>query len=70
MMRQLWFSCFLVVTACWPPSAQKLLAAPRAEMDAGHKDLLRRHCEQCHGVDTQESGVRVDDLPLVIDTKQ
>ena len=68
MMRQLRFHFLFAAAACWFATAQGLLAAPRAEMDAGHKELLRTHCQQCHGADTQESGVRVDDLPLVIDT--
>ena len=67
-MRRFRFYFLVAATACWFPPAQGLSAAPRAEMDAEHKALLRTHCEQCHGADTQESGVRVDDLPLVIDT--
>ena len=37
-------------------------------MDARHRELLEAHCQRCHGADAQESGVRVDDLPLTIDS--
>jgi mono/diheme cytochrome c family protein len=43
-------------------------AAPRAVIDNRHRPVLEAHCQKCHGAETQESGVRVDDLPLAIDT--
>ncbi len=68
MMRSFSLQLFLAVLVCWFVTAQGLLAAPRAMMDASHQALLRTHCQQCHGAETQESGMRVDDLPLAIDT--
>ena len=50
------------------PAATALAASPRAEVGAGHLPLLAAHCGKCHGAETRESGVRVDDLPPVIDT--
>jgi hypothetical protein len=44
------------------------VAAPRAAIDDRHRLLLEAHCQRCHGSETQESGVRFDDLPLAIDT--
>jgi cytochrome c553 len=56
----------LVVACC--QGGMTAQAAPRAEIDAQHLPLLATHCQRCHGPETQESGVRVDDLPAVIDT--
>jgi hypothetical protein len=56
----------LVVAGCWGGMAAQ--AAPRGTIDARHLPLLATHCQRCHGPETQESGVRVDDLPAVIDT--
>jgi len=56
----------LVVACC--QGGMTAWAAPRAAIDARHLPLLATHCQQCHGPETQESGVRVDDLPAVIDT--
>jgi mono/diheme cytochrome c family protein len=56
----------LVVAGCWGGLAAQ--AAPRAEVDPRHLPLLATHCQHCHGPETQESGVRVDDLPAVIDS--
>ena len=58
-----WLACLGAVFA-----AAELVAAPRAVIDERHRPLLEAHCQRCHGSDTQESGVRVDDLPLTIDT--
>ena len=54
------------LAVCWGWCAAQ--AAPRAAVDARHLPLLAAHCQGCHGPETQESGVRVDDLPAVIDT--
>jgi hypothetical protein len=40
--------------------------APRAVMPASHRTLLEQHCFGCHGAETQEGSVRLDDLPLAI----
>jgi hypothetical protein len=45
-----------------------VMAAPGAVIDKRHRPVLEAHCQKCHGAETQESGVRVDDLPLAIDT--
>lgn len=43
-------------------------AAPRAVLDARHKEFLTVTCGKCHASDTPEANFRVDDLPLAIDT--
>lgn len=57
----------------WTVAAFVLLTRPlsaddgsRAEMPAPHRSLLERHCFSCHGAETQEGSVRLDDLPLAI----
>jgi mono/diheme cytochrome c family protein len=57
-----------VVMACWVCAIPCAAAAPQAVIDARHRELLQAHCQRCHGADAQESGVRVDDLPLTVDT--
>ena len=54
--------------ACWLVALPSLAALPQAALEIKHRELLKQHCQRCHGSDVQESGVRVDDLPLVIDT--
>jgi hypothetical protein len=55
--------CLAAVAAAAPARA-----APRAEIAPRHLPVLQAHCGKCHGAETQESGVRVDDLPATIDT--
>lgn len=43
-------------------------AAPRAMLDAAHKEFVVSHCAGCHGSDDAQANFRVDDLPLAIDT--
>lgn len=57
------FACTLVVI--W---AGRVSATPRAAIHERHRPVLAAHCQQCHGAETQESGVRLDDLPFTIDT--
>ena len=44
------------------------MAAPQAKLDARHVELLKTNCFSCHGADTQEASVRLDNLPLAIGT--
>ena len=67
-MRMKLLVCCSVVMTCWAASWPCAAAAPQAAIDVRHRQLLETHCQRCHGADAQESGVRVDDLPLVIDT--
>lgn len=67
-MRMKLLACCSVVVAWWAFAIPYASAAPQATIDARHRGLLETHCQRCHGADVQESGVRVDDLPLVIDT--
>lgn len=39
-----------------------------AKLEPRHRELLERSCFACHGCDRQEAGVRLDDLPLEIET--
>ncbi|MEI6239681.1 MAG: DUF1592 domain-containing protein [Planctomycetia bacterium] len=56
----------VVIGACAATAATA--AAPRAVLDAGHKEFLAANCGACHGPQTQEANFRVDDLPLALDT--
>ncbi len=67
-MRMKLLACCSVVMAWWATVMPCAAAAPQATIDARHRQLLEVHCQRCHGAETQESGVRVDDLPLTIDT--
>lgn len=67
-MRMKLLPCCATVVAWWGVAMPCPAAAPQAVMDAGHRALLEAHCQRCHGADVQESGVRVDDLPLAIDS--
>ena len=63
-MKWLFLAVLVVSVSCGTARA----AGPRAAIDGRHASLLADHCRTCHGPDKQESGFRVDDLPLVIDT--
>ena len=53
----------VALVAAWPAAASAL---PAAKMDERHQQLLSANCYSCHGPETQEGGVRLDDLPLSI----
>lgn len=40
----------------------------RAAVDERHRHLLEMHCQKCHGPESQEGQVRLDNLPLAITT--
>jgi hypothetical protein len=42
--------------------------APRAMLDARHKEFVTTHCGSCHGPESPEANFRIDDLPLTLDT--
>ena len=67
-MRMKLLACCSVVMVWWATVMPCAAAAPQAAIDVRHRQLLEVHCQRCHGAETQESGVRVDDLPLTIDT--
>lgn len=43
-------------------------AGPTASLADAHRAFFAANCLQCHGADTAEAGVRLDDIPLAIDT--
>lgn len=45
-------------------------AVPTARMEAGHAAFLKTNCGKCHAGADNESGVRLDDLPLEIATTE
>jgi mono/diheme cytochrome c family protein len=49
-------------------AAMASAAEGRALMPEQHRGLLKEHCQKCHGPDAQEGRVRLDDLPLAIDS--
>jgi mono/diheme cytochrome c family protein len=55
----------VVVGSC--AAAVAAAAAPRAALDARHKEFLAVTCGKCHATDSPEANFRVDDLPLAID---
>ena len=57
----------LVASVALVAPAAAAAADARAHMPEQHRGLLKEHCQKCHGPDTQEGRVRVDDLPLSID---
>ena len=63
-MRTLIVLCVCASLACTTARA----AAPTAKLDARHVELFKANCYSCHGPETQEAGVRLDDLPLAITT--
>jgi mono/diheme cytochrome c family protein len=60
------FMLMLLVASVAPAAAAA--ADARAHMPEQHRGLLKEHCQKCHGPDTQEGRVRLDDLPLSIDS--
>lgn len=62
-LRRLVWSATTAVLLTQHASAHE---APRAVVPAAHRTLLEQHCFACHGADTQEGSVRLDDLPLSI----
>ncbi len=58
----------LVASVAPVAPAAATMADAQAHMPEQHRGLLKEHCEKCHGPDTQEGRVRVDDLPLSIDS--
>jgi hypothetical protein len=59
---------FLVAVALAAARPVAASAPPAAKMDERHRQLLSANCYSCHGPETQEAGVRLDDLPLSITT--
>jgi mono/diheme cytochrome c family protein len=59
---------FVVAVVMVVVEATASAAAPRAVLDAQHKEFLTVTCGKCHASDTPEANFRVDDLPLAIDT--
>jgi mono/diheme cytochrome c family protein len=59
------FLVAVALVAVWPAAASAL---PAAKLDERHRQLLSANCFACHGLETQEAGVRLDDLPLTIAT--
>ena len=62
------FLLILLILAA--PAAMASAAEGRAVMPEQHRGLLKQHCQKCHGPDTQEGRVRLDDLPLSIDSAE
>ena len=60
-MKNLW--AILLVLACAPVAAQTPLppaAAAKVDYDADVRPILSQHCYSCHGIDAQQSGLRLD----------
>ena len=59
-MRNLWV---VLVLVCSPAAAQTPLppaASGKVDYDADVRPILSQHCYSCHGVDAQQSGLRLD----------
>ena len=60
-------SCLLLLAHS---SASLSAEEPSVEMEAGHRAMLKEHCQKCHGEEKQKGKFRVDDLPFAIDSSE
>ena len=61
-LRRLAFLPFLAALA--------LGATPEARIDEKHRAFLKEYCVECHNAEKQKGKLRLDDIPLKLDTVQ